>query len=257
MIPPYRFSLGGQTALVTGAAKGLGRECALALAGAGANVALGLRDVESSGGIVDEVQSFGVQALPLQMDIFDLDQVRGGVRQTVETFGQLDILINNVGGAWGGPLLDITEEHFDWIMGRNVKGAMFASQEAVRHMRERNYGRIVNMSSQAGSIVLAGDSLYCMAKAALNHLTKCMAVEWGPYGVTVNAVAPTYIWTPGCTPYLTEDADRQADILNRIAALHRIGHPHEVGAAVLFLSSPESSLITGTTMLIDGGYTLV
>lgn len=254
--PPYAFSLAGQTALVTGAAKGLGRECALALAGAGANVALGLRDLAQSGDIVAEVEALGVKALPLQMDIFDLEQIRAGVLDTHECFGHVDILVNNVGGSWGGDLEGVTEEHFDWVMHRNVKGALVASQEALKFMRTRQYGRIVNMSSQAGSIVLPGDGLYCMAKAALNHLTKCMAVEWGQYGVTVNAVAPTYIWTPGCTPYLTEDPARQADILERISALHRIGEPFEVASAVVFLCSRESSLITGTTMLIDGGYTL-
>jgi len=254
MSHPTFFSLSGQTALVTGAGKGLGRECALALAAAGADVAVGVRSTSAVQDLLSEIEQTGRRAYAIEMDVLALAQVQAGVNEAANRLGRLDILVNNVGGAWGSDLLDVTEEQFDHVIDKNVKGSFFAAQSAAKIMREQGYGRIINMSSQAGSIVLPGDGTYCMAKAALNHLTKCMAVEWGPFGITVNAVAPTFVWTPGTTPYLSDPA-RRADVEERIAALHRIGEPHEVAAAVLFLASREASLVTGTTMLVDGGWT--
>ena len=248
------FSLAGQAALVTGASKGLGRECALWLGRAGADVALGVRDVSSVEDLVDEIGGYGRRAVPISMDVLELDQVRAGVRRAAEQLGRLDILVNNVGGAIGGPLMDVTESEFDRNIDLNLKGTFFASQTVAAIMRDQHYGRIVNMSSQAGSVALPGESTYCMVKAALNHLTKCMAVEWGGYGITVNAVAPTFIHTPGTAPYLSDPSHR-AEVVARIAALHRIGEPTEVAAAVLFLASREASLVTGTTLLVDGGWT--
>src|SRR6266513_4242247 len=135
-----------------------------------------------------------------------------------------------------------------------LKGTFFVSQAAGRVMIRQKHGRIINMSSQAGFAALPGESVYCMTKAAIAHLTKCLAVEWGRHGITVNAVAPTFIRTPGTEEYLSVPQNR-ADVLERIAALHRIGEPMEVAGAVVFLASPAASLITGETILIDGGWT--
>jgi NAD(P)-dependent dehydrogenase (short-subunit alcohol dehydrogenase family) len=121
-------------------------------------------------------------------------------------------------------------------------------------MIRQKRGRIINMSSQAGFAALPGESIYCMTKAAIAHLTKCLAVEWGKHNITVNAVAPTFIETPGTEEFLANPANR-ADVIERIAALHRIGRPMEVAGAVVFLASPAASLITGHTILIDGGWT--
>jgi NAD(P)-dependent dehydrogenase (short-subunit alcohol dehydrogenase family) len=118
----------------------------------------------------------------------------------------------------------------------------------------QKHGRIINLSSQAGFVALPTESIYCMTKAAISHLTKCLAVEWGVHNITVNAVAPTFIRTPGTEPALA-DPDFHADTLERIAALHRIGEPMDVAGAVIFLASPASSLITGDTLMIDGGWT--
>jgi NAD(P)-dependent dehydrogenase (short-subunit alcohol dehydrogenase family) len=130
----------------------------------------------------------------------------------------------------------------------------FTSQAVGRRMIARRYGRIINMSSQAGFIALPGEAIYCMTKAGIAHLTKCLAVEWGKYGINVNAVAPTFITTPGTDDFLADPAHR-ADVVERIAALHRIGSPMEVAGAVVFLASPAASLITGDTLIIDGGWT--
>lgn len=249
-----RFDLNGQVALVTGAARGLGRAISLALAAAGAHVALGLRDVNCDSGLAAEIESLGRRSLPLQMDVTSLPQIRQALADTVARFGRLDVLVNNAGIAPGNPAEDVCEEDFDRTLAVNLKGTFFASQAAARVMIPRKSGRIINMSSQAGFAALPTESVYCMTKAGIAHLTKCLAVEWGPHNITVNAVAPTFINTPGTESALSDPAFR-ADVVERIAALHRIGEPMEVAGAVVFLASPAASLISGHTLLIDGGWT--
>jgi len=248
------FGLSGQVALVTGAARGLGRAIAVALAHAGANVALGLRDVNADSGVTAEIRGMGRRALPLQMDVSDMDQIRRGVDETVKEFGRIDILVNNAGVAPENLAENVREEDFDATLAVNLKGTFFASQAAGRVMIKQKKGTIINMSSQAGFAALPTESIYCMTKAAIAHLTKCLAVEWGKCGITVNAVAPTFIRTPGTEDFLS-DPRRLVDTVERIAALHRIGEPMEVAGAVVFLASPAASLITGETILIDGGWT--
>lgn len=249
-----RFDLRGQTALVTGAARGLGRAIALALANAGADVALGLRDVDAAGDVAHEIERMGRRTLPLQMDMTRIEEIRSAVEEGLRYFGKLDILVNNAGIAPGNPAEEVREQDFDETVAVNLKGTFFASQAAARHMVRQGGGCIVNMSSQAGFAALPGESVYCMTKAGIAHLTKCLAVEWGKYNIRVNAVAPTFIHTPGTQEALS-DAEFRADVVERIAALHRIGEPMEVAGAVVFLASPAASLITGHTLLIDGGWT--
>jgi len=240
-----RFDLTGQVSLVTGAARGLGRAIALALAHAGSDVALGLRDANTARDLADEVQSMGRKSLSLQMDVTHLDQI---------CRGRLDILVNNAGVAPENLAENYREDDFDLTLAVNLKGTFFASQAAGRVMIRQRNGRIINLSSQAGFVALPGESVYCMTKAAISHLTKCLAIEWGRYNITVNAVAPTFISTPGTDAALAAPAFR-ADVLERIAGLHRIGAPVDVVGAVVFLASPAASLITGHTILIDGGWT--
>ena len=249
-----RFDLPGQVSLVTGAARGLGRAISLALANAGSDVALGLRDINTASDLVREIQSLGRKALPLQMDVTRLDQISRAVQETADRFGRLDILVNNAGVAPENPAENYREEDFDLTLAVNLKGTFFTSQAAGRIMIRQKSGRIVNLGSQAGFAALPGESVYCMTKAAISHLTKCLAIEWGKYNITVNAVAPTFISTPGTDAALADPAFR-ADVLDRIAGLHRIGVPMDVAGAVVFLASPAASLITGHTLLIDGGWT--
>ena len=254
-MPDYpRFDLTGQVSLVTGAARGLGRAIALALAHAGSDVALGLRDVNTGAALAREIESMGRSALPLQMDVSRLDQISRAVDSAATHFGKLDILINNAGIAPENLAENCREEDFDATLAVNLKGTFFASQAAGRIMIRQKSGRIINLSSQAGFVALPGESVYCMTKAAIAHLTKCLAVEWGRHNITVNAVAPTFISTPGTEACLADPAFR-ADVLERIAALHRVGMPMDVAGAVVFLASPAASLITGHTILIDGGWT--
>jgi NAD(P)-dependent dehydrogenase (short-subunit alcohol dehydrogenase family) len=248
------FGLEGRVALVTGAARGLGRAISLALAHAGADVALGLRDVNADAGLAAELRAMGRKALPLQMDMLSLQQISRATQETQKQFGRIDILVNNAGIAPENPAENVREGDFDATLAVNLKGTFFASQAVARHMIRQKSGTIINMSSQAGFAALPGESIYCMTKAAIAHLTKCLAVEWGKYGITVNAVAPTFIHTPGTESALADPAFR-ADTVERIAALHRIGEPMEVAGAVVFLASSAASLITGETILIDGGWT--
>jgi len=251
-----RFDLSGRTALITGAARGLGRAIALAFAEVGADVALGLRDVSRDDGLAEEIRSLGRRAFPLQMDVGQLDQVNAAVAATVDEFGALDLLVNNAGGGAGHvPAEEVSLEAFQRTLDVNLRGTFFACQAAFAPMREQRFGRIVNVSSQAGLVALPGEAVYCAAKAAVSHLTRCLAVEWGQYGITANAVAPTYIRTPGTERGLSDPIFR-ADVEERIAALHRIGEPDEVAGAVVFLCSPAASLITGETLVIDGGWTV-
>jgi NAD(P)-dependent dehydrogenase (short-subunit alcohol dehydrogenase family) len=248
------FDLTGQVALVTGAARGLGQAISLALAHAGADVALGLRDVNTGGEVADQIGAMGHRALPLQMDVTHLDQIFGAVDATAAHFGKIDILVNNAGLAPENLAENVREGDFDLTLAVNLKGTFFASQAVGRVMIRQKSGRIINLSSQAGFAALPTESVYCMTKAAIAHLTKCLAVEWGKYNITVNAVAPTFIHTPGTDGALANPEFR-SDVIERIAALHRIGEPMEVAGAIVFLASSAASLITGETILIDGGWT--
>jgi NAD(P)-dependent dehydrogenase (short-subunit alcohol dehydrogenase family) len=249
-----RFDLTGDVALVTGAARGLGRAISLALAHAGANIALGLRDAKTVGELAREIEAIGRRVLPLQMDMTHLDQISRAVNDAAVHFGGLDILVNNAGLSPENLAENVREEDFDLTLRVNLKGTFFASQAAGHVMIRQKRGCIINMSSQAGFVALPTESVYCMTKAAVAHLTRCLAVEWGKYNIRVNAVAPTFIHTPGTESVLSDPAFRSSTI-ERIAALHRIGEPMEVAGAVVFLASPAASLITGQTLLIDGGWT--
>src|SRR6185503_9427251 len=249
-----RFDLTGDVALVTGAGRGLGRAIALALAHAGADVALGLRDVKTGNELAREIEAVGRRVLSLQMDMTQLDQISRAVQDTAAHFGRLDLLVNNAGLSPENLAENVREEDFDVTLRVNLKGTFFASQAAGRIMIRQKRGCIINMSSQAGFVALPTESVYCMTKAAIAHLTKCLAVEWGKYNIRVNAVAPTFIQTPG-TESMLADPTFRSNVIERIAALHRIGEPRDVAGTVVFLDSPAAALITGHTLLIDGGWT--
>src|SRR5216683_3563138 len=247
------FELTDQVALVTGAARGLGRAISLALAHAGAHVALGLRDVSTADSLQCDIERIGRRALRLQMDMSRPEQIAAAVNKAADHFGHLDILVNNAGVGPENLAENVCEQDFDLTVSVNLKGTFFASQGVGKVMIRQKHGCIINLGSQAGFVALPTESVYCMTKAAISHLTKCLAIEWGKYNITVNAVAPTFIRTPGTAECLANDAFR-ADVLSRIP-LGRIGEPMEVAAAVVYLASPAASLVTGTTLLIDGGWT--
>jgi NAD(P)-dependent dehydrogenase (short-subunit alcohol dehydrogenase family) len=249
------LSVRGKIALVTGAARGIGRACALALAEAGADLALGLRDEHADSGLVKEIEAMGRKALPLQMNVSNMKEIEEAFQKIKSYYERVDILVNNAGVAPENLIENVTEKDYDYTLAVNLKGTFFVSQAAGAIMIKQNYGRIINLSSQAGFVALPGESVYCMTKAGIAHLTKCFAVEWGKYNITVNAVAPTFIYTPGTEEYLANE-DSKKQVLSKIV-LGRIGEPKDVANAVLFLASPAASLITGSTLMIDGGWTAV
>jgi NAD(P)-dependent dehydrogenase (short-subunit alcohol dehydrogenase family) len=253
MIHQHDTNLNGKFALVTGAAKGIGRACALALAEAGADVALGLRDKKNDEGLAAEIRSLGKRALPLQMNVQHVAEIKNSVDIIRKEFGRLDILVNNAGIGPPNPIEKVTEADFDYTVSVNLKGTFFVSQAVGELMIGQKSGTIINLSSQAGFIALPTESVYCMTKAGIAHLTKCFAVEWGKYNINVNAVAPTFIKTPGTEKWLM-DEDFKQKVLSKIV-LGRVGVPADVASAVVFLASPAASLITGTTLMIDGGWT--
>lgn len=248
------FSLSDKTVLVTGASRGIGRACALACAAAGADIVAGVRDPAGSADLVAEIEELGQRASAIRFDLADLATVRAGVAAAEAAFGRVDVLVNNVGIGPENLAENVTEADFDYTVNINLKGTFFTTQAVARQMIARKAGRIVNISSQAGSVVLRGESIYCMSKAAINHLTRCLALEWAPYGIAVNSVAPTFITTDGTRPALA-DPEFHAHVLGHIP-LGRIGDPPDVAAAVVFLASPAASLITGANLLVDGGWSV-
>jgi NAD(P)-dependent dehydrogenase (short-subunit alcohol dehydrogenase family) len=247
-----KFDLDQRTVLVTGASRGIGRAIALACAGAGADVIAGVRKREDGEALAGEIAGLGRKAVAVEMDLADLASVRAGVGTAHKTFGRIDVLVNNVGVGPENLIENVTEEDFDYTVDVNLKGTFFTTQAVGRVMIAQHSGRIINISSQAGSVVLKGEAVYCMTKAAINHLTRCLAVEWAPHGINVNSVAPTFIWTDGTRPSLADPAFH-AQVLAHIP-LGRIGDPIDVAGTVVFLASPAASLITGANIMIDGGW---
>ena len=248
------FTLTGQVALVTASSKGIGRACALALAEAGADIILGLRDVSRGKPVVKQIQAMGREVLPVQMDVSRLDEITAAVQAGLKHFKRIDVLVNNAGIGAPNPAEQVTEKDFDDTLNVNLKGTFFTAQAVGRVMIGQKRGRIINICSQAGFVALPTESVYCMTKAAIAHLTKCLALEWAPHHITVNAVAPTFITTPGTRKWL-DDPDFRDSVRRRIP-LGRIGKPEEVAGPVVFLASPAASLITGETIMVDGGWTI-
>lgn len=248
------YSLNGQVALVTASSKGIGKACALALARAGADIILGLRNKASGQALADEIKAIGRQVVCVQMDVSKMAEIASGVQEGFEHFKHIDILVNNAGIGESNLAENVTEKDFDETLSVNLKGTFFVSQAVGRIMIKQRFGKIINISSQAGFIALRTESVYCMTKAAISHLTKCLALEWAQYNITVNAVAPTFVETPGTEPALADKMFREW--VKQSIPLGRIGDVSEVSAPVVFLASSSASLITGATLLVDGGWTV-
>lgn len=256
MIDSSFFDLTGRVALVTGASSGIGAATAIALAQAGADVVLGVRTPSKARKVAEQITGFGRRSYVVEMDVTDLPQCDAAIQDAAGAMGPIDILVNNAGGGIEGLALEAKPADFDTVVAQNVKAPYFLSQSFARALIPHNQtGDIINVSSQAALVALPGESIYCLAKAALSHMTRCLAVEWGEHNIKVNAVAPTFIETPGTANALSDPAFK-ADTIERIAALRRLGKPEEVAASIVYLASPAAALVTGHTLVIDGGWTI-
>jgi NAD(P)-dependent dehydrogenase (short-subunit alcohol dehydrogenase family) len=247
------FSIEGQVALVTGATGGIGADLAAALGSAGARVGVAGRRGDHVVAVVETIRAAGGQAVPIELDLTDRASIDAAVAAVVGTFGRIDILVNNAGLGTNHDAIDATEAEWDELFAVNVRGLFFACQSAARQMLPQGSGRIVNMASQAGLVGIRRHAAYSASKAAVIGLTRVLALEWSPHGVTVNAVAPTWVYTPGTAERL-DDPVFLASVLERIPA-GRVATTADVAAAVIYLASPGAGMVTGSVLTVDGGWT--
>ncbi len=256
----YTIDLSGRVALVTGASSGLGTQFAKTLASAGAAVALAGRRVERLKALRAEIESNGGVAHVVALDVTDLSSIKAAVAHTETEMGGIDILINNSGVSTTQKLIDVSEEDYDFIFNTNTKGAFFVAQEVGKRMLARakgaapgtfTGGRVVNIASMAGLRVLGQIGVYCMSKAAVIHMTRAMALEWGRFGINVNAICPGYIDTEiNHHHWQTDAGKRLVDMLPR----KRIGKPEDLDAVLMMLCANQSHFVNGAVIQADDGF---
>ena len=243
------FSLKDKVALVTGASQGIGRDTALALAAAGAKVAVTARNEEKLAALVDEIAASGGSAMAVKIDVADAEQVRTGFKQVLEKLGRLDILVNNAAITRDGLAMRMKSDDWEAVLRTNLTGAHLCIQQALPAMMKARHGRIINISSVVAQSGNAGQANYVAAKAGLIGLTKAIAIEIASRNITVNAVAPGFIETP-MTDVLP---DKVKDELKTRIPLGRMGSARDVAAAIVFLASDEAGYITGHVLNVNGG----
>jgi NAD(P)-dependent dehydrogenase (short-subunit alcohol dehydrogenase family) len=249
-----RFSLEARVVVVTGASKGIGRELAILLAGTGATVVPTVRTERDADDLLAEAERASVALHPQLLDVSEVSQINAAVEQIVATHGRIDVLVNNAGLGYGHAALDVTESDWDEMMAVNLRGVFFTSQAVARVMIAAGKGgRIINLSSQGGLVGLPNAAVYCTSKGGVNMMTKVLALEWAPHDITVNAIAPTFIYTPGTAPIL-DDPEQRAAVLGKIP-LGRIGLTDDVAGAVVYLAARSGRMVTGSVLVVDGGWT--
>ncbi len=256
----YQIDLSGRVAFVTGASSGLGEQFARALAGAGAGVVLAARRVERLKTLRAEIESQGGDAHVVALDVTDPHSIRAAVAHAETEMGAIDILVNNSGVSSTQKLTDVKPEDYDYVMGTNTRGAFFMAQEVARRMIARSKGeapgtftggRIVNIASMAGLRVLSQIGVYCMSKAAVVHMTRAMALEWGRYGINVNAICPGYIDTEINHHHWQTDAGHK---LVQMLPRKRVGKPQDLDAVLMMLCANESHFVNGAVIAADDGF---
>ena len=247
----YEIDLSGKVALVTGASSGLGARFAKVLAEAGATVALAARRTERLKELRAEIDAEGGEAHVYRLDVTDLASVRACIAQVENDLKKIDILVNNSGVSASGRIVDMTEEDYDFVMNTNAKGAFFVAQQTAKVMiAKKTPGRIINIASVAGLKVLSQLSVYCMSKAAAVHMTRAMALEWGRYGINVNAICPGYIETEiNAAHFRSEAGQKLVGMLPR----RRLGTPQDLDALLVMLASDASGFVSGAAITADDG----
>lgn len=248
------FDLSGRVALVTGASKGLGKAVAVALASAGADLALHARNVDDLKTVKSLIETQGRRAEIFYTDVLDKACIEDSVATTLESFGQIDILVNNAGVNVRKPVLDLSADEWDMVLNTNLRGYFLMAQAVVPAMLSRGSGKVINMASIFGAVGLPTQLAYASSKGGVVQMTKVMALEWARQGIQVNAIGPTYFETP-LVAQLRNDPERYQFIVDRTPA-GRWGQPEELAGLVIFLASRASDFITGQTIFIDGGWTI-
>jgi len=248
------FSLTNKVALLTGGDKGIGQGIAVAMAHAGASVAFTTRHLPRAKETVRMIEELDRSVLALELDVTRVKTIQPVVDQVVERFGRIDVLVNNAGLNVPQDPFAVTEEVWDTVYDTNVKGLFFVSQIVGKVMGEQGGGKIVNIASQAGLVAMPKRAVYCSTKAAVIHITRVLALEWAPLNIQVNSVAPTFVKTPLTAPML--DDPEFAKYVDDMILLDCLGTPEDVAAAVIYLASPASDLVTGHTLVVDGGWTI-
>jgi NAD(P)-dependent dehydrogenase (short-subunit alcohol dehydrogenase family) len=262
MTMAYSIDLSGRVALITGASGGLGAQFARTLAGAGAAVVLASRRVERLKELRAQIEADGGDAHVIALDVTDQDSIRSAVAHAETEVGSIDILVNNSGVSTTQRLADVSQADFDFVFDTNVRGAFFVAQEVGKRMLARAQGsapgsftggRIINVASMAGLRVLPKIGIYCMSKAAVIQMTKAMAVEWGRFGINVNAICPGYIDTEiNHAHWQTEAGQKLIQMLPR----KRVGKPQDLDALLVMLCSDQSHFINGAVISADDGFAL-
>lgn len=248
------FDLTGRVALVTGASKGLGKAIAVALAGAGADLALHARNVDDLKTVKSLIETQGRRAEIFRTDVLDNASVEESVASTLATFGRIDILVNNAGVNIRKPVLELSPDEWDLVLNTNLRGYFLMARAVVPAMLAQESGKVINMASIFGAVGLPTQLAYASSKGGVMQMTKVMALEWAKRGIQVNAIAPTYFETP-LVAQLRNDPERYQFIVDRTPA-GRWGQPEELAGLVIFLASRGSDFITGQTIFIDGGWTI-
>jgi NAD(P)-dependent dehydrogenase (short-subunit alcohol dehydrogenase family) len=247
------FELTKKSAIITGAGTGIGKAIAVGLAQAGADVVLIGRRLEPLQEAEKEVTALGGRSLVLQGDISDLSFHHQAVSQSVATFGKIDVLINNAAVLFKGPIEETSEEMWDTTMNINLKGNFFFALAVGREMIKHKQGKIINILSNCSFVAEHGIGTYCVSKGGLLMTTRCLATEWGPYGIQVNGIGPAFVRTPMNDPVLADPHFVEWST-NRIP-LHRMGKPEEMVGAAIYLASDASSFVNGAVLMVDGGFT--
>lgn len=248
------FSLTGLRAFVTGSSRGIGASIAFQLAVAGCDVAITSRTKNSLREVSSRIRNLGREALEIELDTTDLTNIESAVEQAERELGPIDIFVNNAGVNVPSPALEVTEAEWDAVHSTNLKGVFFCSQAIGRRMISRGKGKIINISSAAGLIPANDRAAYCSSKAGVIMLTKELALEWAEYGVTVNAVAPTFVETELAAQTLEQPGMRE--LWTGRIPLGRLASTQDVSAATVYLASPEASFLTGVVLPVDGGLTM-
>jgi NAD(P)-dependent dehydrogenase (short-subunit alcohol dehydrogenase family) len=249
--PQQLFDLSGKVAIVTGASRGLGLGFARVLAAAGADLVITSRTVASLEPVQQELEALGRHVLPLELDVTEFESIQAMIAEAFQTFGRIDVLVNNAGCNIRKPALEVTWDDWNTILNTNLRGPFFVAQAAARHMIARQYGRIINIGSVTSVCGYAGLGPYGASRGGIKQLTMSLADDWGPYGITVNCLAPGWFKTAQ-NQVLYENTEWVEYLTDRIP-LKRPGQPHDLDGALLFLASDASCYVTGQTLLVDGG----